>query len=63
MELEINPRHALVRKLSEIRENNPDVAKLVAAQLLDNALISAGLLDDARETIKRMNSLMEKAMG
>ncbi|MEP2774776.1 MAG: molecular chaperone HtpG [Luteolibacter sp.] len=63
VELEINPRHALVRKLSEIRENNPDVAKLVAAQLLDNALISAGLLDDARETIRRMNSLMEKAMG
>lgn len=63
VELEINPRHALVRKLSEIRESNPDVAKLVAAQLLDNALISAGLLDDARETIRRMNSLMEKAMG
>lgn len=63
VELEINPRHALVRKLSEIREGNPDVARLVAAQLLDNALISAGLLDDARETIRRMNSLMEKAMG
>ncbi len=63
VELEINPRHPLVRKLSEAREQQPEVAKLVAAQLLDNALISAGLLDDARATIKRMNSLMEKAMG
>jgi len=63
VELEINPRHPLVRKLAGIRESNPEVAKLVAAQLLDNALISAGLLDDARETIRRMNSLMEKAMG
>ena len=63
VELEINPRHALIRKLSESRESNPEVAKLVASQLLDNALISAGLLDDARETILRMNSLMEKAMG
>ena len=63
VELEINPRHALIRKLAETRESNPDVAKLVASQLLDNALISAGLLDDARETIRRMNSLMEKAMG
>ena len=63
VELEINPRHALIRKLAETRENNPEVAKLVASQLLDNALISAGLLDDARETIRRMNSLMEKAMG
>lgn len=61
--LEINPRHPLIRKLAETRESNPEVAKLVASQLLDNALISAGLLDDARETIRRMNSLMEKAMG
>ena len=63
VELEINPRHALIKKLSEVKESNPDVARLVAAQLLDNALISAGLLDDARGTINRMNSLMEKAMG
>lgn len=63
VELEINPGHPLVKKLSQTRETEPAVAKLVAAQLLDNALISAGLLDDARETIRRMNSLMEKAMG
>ena len=62
IELEINPRHALIKKLSETRESHPEVAKLVAAQMLDNALISAGLLDDAREMILRMNALMEKAM-
>jgi len=63
VELEINPRHPLVKKLAETRESQPEVAKLVAAQVLDNALISAGLLDDARDTISRMNNLMEKAMG
>lgn len=63
VQLEINPRHSLVRKLSEAREKNPEVAGLVARQLLDNALIAAGLLDDARDTISRMNALMEKAMG
>ena len=63
VELELNPRHPLVKKLSEARTNQPEVAQLVAAQLLDNALISAGLLDDARGTIQRMNRLMEKAMG
>ena len=63
VELELNPRHPLVKKLAEARLNQPEVAKLVASQLLDNALISAGLLDDARETIRRMNSLMEKAMS
>ena len=63
VELELNPRHPLVRKLSETREANPELAKLVAGQLLDNALMAAGLLDDARETVKRMNALMEKALG
>jgi molecular chaperone HtpG len=63
VELEINPRHPLVRKLAEAKDANPELAKLVSRQLLDNALISAGLLEDARDTISRMNTLMEKAMG
>lgn len=62
VELEINPRHPLVKQLSESREKQPEVAKLVALQMLDNALISAGLLEDAKDMISRMNSLMEKAM-
>ena len=63
VELEINPRHSLIRKLSESCEANPEVAKLVVQQLLDNSLIAAGLLEDARDTVSRMNELMVKAMG
>ena len=63
VELEINPRHALIQKLSAAKDANPELAKLVARQLLDNALIAAGLLEDARDTVTRMNTLMEKAMG
>jgi TNF receptor-associated protein 1 len=63
VELEINPRHPLVKKLSETQDKNPELAGLVASQMLDNALIAAGLLDDARDLVKRMNALMEKAMG
>ena len=63
VELEINPRHPLVKKLAETREKNPELAKMVASQMLDNALIAAGLLDDARDLVKRMNALMEKAMA
>jgi HSP90 family molecular chaperone len=62
VELEINPRHPLIRKLAAATDANPALAKLVARQLFDNALIAAGLLEDARETVKRMNVLMEKAM-
>ncbi len=63
VELEVNPRHPLVRKLSAAKDADPEVAALVSGQLLDNALIAAGLLEDARDTVSRMNKLMEKAMG
>ena len=68
VELEINPLHPLVKKLAETQATNPELAKMVASQLLDNALIAAGLiaaglLDDACDTVKRMSALMEKAMG
>ncbi|MCF7676051.1 MAG: molecular chaperone HtpG [Akkermansiaceae bacterium] len=63
VELEINPRHPLVKKLATAKDANPELAKLVARQLFDNALIAAGLLEDARDTISRMNTLMESALG
>jgi molecular chaperone HtpG len=57
--LEFNPRHAVIKRLFETHTANPDRAKLVAEQLLDNALISAGLLDDATTMIARLNKLLE----
>ena len=63
VELEINPRHPLIRKLAATMDADPALAGLVANQLFDNALIAAGLLDDVRDTISRMNTLMEKALG
>ncbi|WP_404425722.1 molecular chaperone HtpG [Nibricoccus sp. IMCC34717] len=57
--LEINPRHAVITRLATARRDNPDRAKLVAEQILDNALISAGLLDDATAMVKRLYKLLE----
>ncbi len=57
--LEINPRHAVIKRLFETRAGQPEKAKLVAEQLLDNALISAGLLDDATTMVARLNKLLE----
>jgi len=61
--LEINPRHALIKHLAELRDSNEDTAKLIAEQLLDNALISAGLLDDPRSMVNRLNALLERVGG
>jgi molecular chaperone HtpG len=57
--LELNPRHAVIRRLHEMHTANPDRAKLVAEQLLDNALIGAGLLDDPSAMVARLNKLLE----
>ncbi len=59
--LEINPRHAVIKRIFELHSANPERAKLIAEQLLDNALISAGLLDDATAMVARLNKLLETA--
>jgi molecular chaperone HtpG len=56
---EINPRHALIRRLYALHQDKPDTAKLVAEQIFDNAMIAAGLLDDARAMVQRINKLLE----
>jgi molecular chaperone HtpG len=57
--LEINPAHPLVKRLAQLRTESPEKAKLVAEQVLDNALISAGLLDDASAMVKRLYKILE----
>ena len=58
----INPSHALVLSLNRARKEAPETAKLVAEQLLDNAVISAGILDDVREMLPRLSKLMQAAL-
>ena len=57
--LEINPRHALIKHLSQLQTSAPEKAALVAEQILDNALISAGLLEDASGMVKRLYRILE----
>jgi TNF receptor-associated protein 1 len=57
--LELNPRHTVIRRLNDTRKADPTRAGLVAEQLLDNALLSAGLLDDATKMISRLYKLLE----
>ncbi|KAI8069792.1 Hsp90 protein-domain-containing protein [Gilbertella persicaria] len=57
--LEINPDHPVMKGLFNIRQTNPDLAKLVTEQIYDNALCAAGVLDDPRSMITRLNKLLE----
>lgn len=60
--LEINPTHELIQQINRVRNSSPIVAKQVAEQILDNALLSAGLFEDPRSMLKRMNSLLQLAL-
>ena len=57
--LEINPRHAVIKHLVALRESSPEKAGLVAEQILDNALISAGLLEDTNRMVQRLYKILE----
>jgi len=62
VELEVNPRHGLVHALAAARATDPELAKVAAAQLLDQALLAAGLLEDRVSLIDRGFRLMEAAL-
>lgn len=61
--LEINPRHELIRKLAGLSESDAETARLVGAQVLDNALLSAGLLDDPQRIVARTEQIMARLLG
>jgi len=56
---EINPRHAVIKRLAALRTADAAKAELVAEQLLDNALMAAHLLEDPSRMVARLNRLLE----
>jgi molecular chaperone HtpG len=60
--LDINPKHPLIVKLARTRSERPDASKLIAGQLLDTALLSAGLVEDPRSVVQRLNKVLELAL-
>jgi len=61
-DLELNPRHGLITRLHHMRQTDATLAGKVAEQVLDNARVSAGLMDDPRMMLKRMNELLEQVL-
>jgi molecular chaperone HtpG len=62
-DLELNPDHPMIVRLQQTLDASPDLAKQVAEQIFDNALVAAGLLEDPRAMLARMNSLLEKLLA
>src|SRR5262249_18274896 len=62
-DLEINPNHPILVRLEKIRENDEPLAIKVREQIHDNALVAAGLLDDPRMMLDRLNQLLERVLS
>merc|ERR1719161_1868679 len=57
--LEINAKHHLITTLQSIQESNPDVAKVGVQTLFDNANVAAGMVEEPKVLLSRLNKLLE----
>lgn len=60
VKLQINPRHPLVKNLATLHKDNSELATLISQQLLDNARIAAGLLEDPSKMVQRNYKILEQ---
>lgn len=58
--LQVNPKHRLMVRLVSLYKTEPALAKLASEQLLDNALVTAGLIDDSRAMLPRITQILEQ---
>ena len=56
--VEINPGHEIIVGIHRLKDSDPTLAQVLAEQVLDNCLVAAGLLDDGRSMLPRLNDLM-----
>ncbi len=61
-DLEINTAHPIMARLEAMRQKDSALAASVAEQILDNARVAAGLLEDPRTMLNRLNQLLEKVL-
>merc|ERR1711904_331472 len=57
--LEVNPKHHLITTLAMVRESNLAVARVSAQQIYDTAMIAAGMIEEPKVLLPRLNKLLE----
>ena len=61
--LEISAKHPVITGLNSLRLSDPALAEIAARQLLDNAVVGAGLVDDPRTLLPRLNVVLARLVG
>ncbi len=63
LDLEINPAHPIIVRLEAARQKDAPFATEIAETILDQARVAAGVMEDPRAMLKRMNSLLERVLA
>ncbi len=61
-EIAFNPHNPIVMKLAELRVKDNELANLLAGQLINTALLRAGLLEDPSQLADNSQALLEKLL-
>ena len=56
--VEINPKHQVIVGIYDMIDKEPTLARVLAEQVFDNCLVLAGLMDDSRSMIPRLNDIL-----
>lgn len=62
VDMELNPRHAIVSQLHAMKSSNEILATKVAEQLYDNARLAAGMVEDPKTMVNQLNQLLEQVL-
>jgi molecular chaperone HtpG len=60
VDLEINPRHPLIKNLASLKDRDAQLGEMVAEQIYDNAMVAAGYHEDPREMVGRIYDILER---
>jgi len=56
--LEVNPKHPIIVGLNTVKTSQPELAVILADQILDNCFVAAGIMDDSRSMLPRLNDIL-----
>jgi hypothetical protein len=61
--LEINPHHEIIIQLNKMRKIDSNLASVIVRQVLENTMLTAGMIQDPKSFITRVNKLISHILN
>ncbi len=62
-EIALNPKNPIVMKLASLRQSDEELAGLLAGQIIDTALLRAGMLENPAQLAENSQALLERLLN